>query len=296
MQGDFYTAGKHGEKGLQVFDTEKAIDEKPTYVLFNGAEGSLVGDKALKARVGERVRMFIGNGGPNLVSSFHVIGEVFDRVYAEGGTQYQENVQTTMIPSGGAAIVEFKLEVPGTYVMVDHSIFRAFNKGALGMLKVEGAEQKDVYSGKQADTVYSSAAPAAAPAPAQAVAAATAPLTKDQQIAAGRASFQSTCGACHQPDGKGVPNVFPPLAQSDLLKADPKRAITIALNGLSGALTVNGQSFNGVMPPMGHLSDDQLANTITYVLNEWGNPGGQVQPREIADARRGAVTLANAAP
>ena len=85
MQGDFYTAGAFGEEGLQSFDQAKAVNEQPSYVVFNGAVGSLVGDKALKAKVGETVRLFVGNGGPNLSSSFHVIGEIFDKVYQEGG-------------------------------------------------------------------------------------------------------------------------------------------------------------------------------------------------------------------
>src|SRR5215831_11144494 len=133
---------------------QKAIDERATYVVFNGSEGALVGDRALTANVGERVRMFVGNGGPNLVSSFHVIGEIFDRVFQEAGDRATHNVQTTLIPAGGAAIVELGLEVPGTFVMVDHSIFRAFNKGALGMLKVNGPENKEIYSGREVDEVY----------------------------------------------------------------------------------------------------------------------------------------------
>src|SRR5205085_7952025 len=131
MQGEFYTTGAYAEEGLQQFDMNKAVDERPPYVVFNGAVGSLVGDRAITAKVGEKVRLFVGNGGPNLVSSFHVIGEIFDRVRYEGGVHEQENVQTTLIPAGGAAIVEFHLRVPGSYVLVDHSIFRAFNKGAL---------------------------------------------------------------------------------------------------------------------------------------------------------------------
>src|SRR6266480_356972 len=100
MQGEFYTSGKFGEEGLQFFDQNKALDERPSYVVFNGAVGSLVGDKALTANVGQTVRLFIGNGGPNLTSSFHVIGEIFDTVYVEGGTvAAQHNVQTTMIPA-----------------------------------------------------------------------------------------------------------------------------------------------------------------------------------------------------
>jgi nitrite reductase (NO-forming) len=100
MQGEFYTSGKFGDEGLQVFDQVKAVDERPTYVVFNGSVGALVGDKAITANVGDTVRLFVGNGGPNLVSSFHVIGEIFDNVYPEGGTvAAQHNVQTTMVPA-----------------------------------------------------------------------------------------------------------------------------------------------------------------------------------------------------
>lgn len=145
MQGDFYTEGKFGEKGLQRFDMQKAIDERPTYIVFNGNTGSLLGDNKLKVNVGETVRLFVGNGGPNLSSSFHVIGELFDRVYVEGGSLVNENVQTTLIPAGGAAIVEFKVNVPGDLIIVDHAIFRAFNKGALGKIQVSGEENPKVY-------------------------------------------------------------------------------------------------------------------------------------------------------
>ena len=147
MQSEFYTHGKFGEKGLQTLDMEKGVDERPTYVVFNGAVGSLTGDKALQAKVGERVRLFVGNGGPNLISSFHVIGEVFDNVYTEGGTvASQHNVQTTLVPAGGSAIVEFGVEKPGDLILVDHSIFRAFNKGALGMLHVAGEDNAKVFA------------------------------------------------------------------------------------------------------------------------------------------------------
>ena len=86
MQGEFYTAGKFGESGLQPFDMDKAVDERPTYVVFNGAVGSLTDSNALTAKVGEKIRFFVGNGGPNLISSFHVIGNIFDTVYEDGGT------------------------------------------------------------------------------------------------------------------------------------------------------------------------------------------------------------------
>lgn len=145
MQGEFYTKGKTDEKGLQEFDQDKGLDERPPYVVFNGKKNKLMGADALEAKVGETVRMFVGNGGPNLVSSFHVIGEIFDRVYVEGGTTINKNIQTTVIPAGGAAMVEFKVEEPGNYLLVDHSIFRAFNKGAIGMLKVTGEKNEKIY-------------------------------------------------------------------------------------------------------------------------------------------------------
>lgn len=170
VQGDFYTKGKKGAQGLQPFDMDKAIAEQPEYVVFNGHVGSIAGDNALKAKAGETVRMYVGNGGPNLVSSFHVIGEIFDKVYVEGGKLINENVQSTVIPAGGAAIIEFKVDIPGSYTIVDHSIFRAFNKGALGQLKVEGDENPEIMTKKLSDTAYQPAG-AAASAPAAASAA-----------------------------------------------------------------------------------------------------------------------------
>jgi nitrite reductase (NO-forming) len=147
MQSEYYTTGKHGDHGLQQLDMDKGIEERPTYVVFNGAVGALTGPKALQAKVGERVRLFVGDAGPNLTSSFHVIGEIFDNVYTEGGsTVSQHNVQTTLIPAGGATIVEFGVEKPGDLILVDHSIFRAFNKGALGMLHVTGADNAHVFA------------------------------------------------------------------------------------------------------------------------------------------------------
>ncbi len=294
MQGDFYTQGKFGEEGLQTFDQEKAVDERPTYVVFNGAVGSLVGDKALKAKVGERIRLFVGNGGPNLASNFHLIGEIFDKVYAEGGMRVsQEHVQTTIVPSGGSAIVELGLDVPGTFVLVDHALFRAFNKGALGMLKVEGPNNVAVYSGKEVDAVYLGESAFASSPERKNVEALEAKMQAaiagDPKIAAmgkeiimekGKRVFAQTCVACHQPEGQGLPGVFPPLAKSDFLMADKPRAIAALIKGLSGPVEVNGQKYNGVMPPV-ILNDEQVAQVLTYVRNSWGNAGDIVTVDEV---------------
>jgi nitrite reductase (NO-forming) len=154
MQGEFYTRGRTLVPGFQPLDAEKLRNERPEYVVFNGSMGAILGDKALKARRGETVRLFVGNGGPNLISSFHVIGEVFDTVYTEaamGGTPAR-NVQTTLVPAGGAAIVEMKMEVPGRFLLVDHAISRAMNKGALGAIEVQGEEQPGIFKTLQPGT------------------------------------------------------------------------------------------------------------------------------------------------
>lgn len=145
MQSEFYTETAPGTPGLAPFSSQKGMDEHPTYVVFNGKVGALMGDEnALPAKTGEVVRLFVGNIGPNLISSFHVIGEIFDQVYREGSlADPDRNVQTTLIPAGAASTVEFKIEVPGNFTLVDHSIFR-INKGAIGILHVEGPENPEI--------------------------------------------------------------------------------------------------------------------------------------------------------
>jgi nitrite reductase (NO-forming) len=281
MQGEFYTEGAYGEKGTQPFSMEKALDERADYVLFNGKVGALVGDNAIRAKVGETVRLFVGNGGPNLVSSFHVIGEIFDKVYVEGGTTENQNVQTTLIPSGGSAMAEFRIEVPGTYILVDHSIFRAFNKGAIGMLKVEGNEDLLVYSGKQDDSVYQ---PEGQVGGDKAPAAPVVALTPEQRIKAGERLYNQSCFACHQANGQGLAGIFPPLAKSDYLMADTDRAITGIIKGVQGEITVNGKVYNQIMPPQA-LSDDQIASVVSFVMNSWGNKAEVVDPARVAKVR-----------
>jgi nitrite reductase (NO-forming) len=296
MQGEFYTSGKFGEEGLQYFDQEKAVDERPTYVVFNGAVNSLVGDNAITAKVGETVRLFVGNGGPNLTSSFHVIGEIFDKVYPEGGTLAAEhNVQTTSIPAGGSAIVEFKVDVPGTYILVDHALFRAFNKGALGMLKVSGPENRIVYSGKEVDATYLGSQAGVAQNEVSSLQAKMkeaiksdpkiAGLSKDIQIAKGKNVFMQTCFVCHQPNAEGIPGQIPPLAKSDFLMADKERSIRIVLSGKAGEVTVNGKNYNAIMTPFNNLSDDDIANVLTYVRNNFGNSGEPVTVNEVRRIR-----------
>jgi nitrite reductase (NO-forming) len=149
MESEFF-AGEPDAKGIAAFDITKGLAEHPTYVVFNGRSGGLMGKNVLKAKVGETVRMYFGNIGPNGISSFHIIGEIFDKVYPEGGLggTVHTGIQTTLVPSAGATIVEFKVDVPGAYTLVDHSIFRVA-KGAIGQLVVTGKEKPGVFrSGK----------------------------------------------------------------------------------------------------------------------------------------------------
>lgn len=146
MQSEFYTKGEFGDEGLQEYSPEKGAMEHPTYVVFNGKVGALNGANALKANVGDSIRIYFGNIGPNLVSSFHVIGTIFDLVYREGSlSDPTHNVQTTVVPAGSATVVELKTPVPGNFTIVDHSIFR-IQKGALGTLSVTGAAAPEIYS------------------------------------------------------------------------------------------------------------------------------------------------------
>lgn len=287
MQGDFYTEGKYGDRGLQAFDMQKAIDENADYVVFNGHVGAMTGDNALTAKVGETVRLFVGNGGPNLVSSFHVIGEIFDRVHVEGGDLINDNVQTTLIPAGGAAIVEFRVDVPGTFILVDHSIFRAFNKGALAMLKVEGEEKKNIYSGEIRDGIYLPEGGAIQSMPngknkeaKEEVKA----LSFEEQMKFGKDKYMATCVACHQANGQGIEGAFPPLAKADYLNADVDRAIDIVLHGKTGEITVNGKKYNSVMTAQA-LSDEDVSNVLTYVYNSWNNNKTVVTPAMVQAVR-----------
>lgn len=288
VQSEFYTPGKFGDKGLQPFDQGHAIDERPNYVVFNGEVGALTGDKSLKAKVGETVRIYFGNGGPNLTSSFHLIGEVFDRVYQEGGTNLAHyNVGTTLIPAGGTAIVEFKFDVPGTYILVDHAIFRAFNKGTIGMIEVEGPANMMVYSGKQQEVAYQPADSAVSLVASPPTTVIGGPVDKHSKIENGSKIYTSICFACHQNNGQGLPPVFPPLAKSDYLMADKKRAIRGIISGQQGEITVNGMKYNGIMPPVA-LNDQQVADVLTFVLNSWGNDGSEIS---ADDVRRIRATL-----
>jgi nitrite reductase (NO-forming) len=148
MQGEIYTEAAFGQHGSQEFSVEKLLNERPEYFVFNGSVGAISKLHPLHAKVGETVRLFFGVGGPNFTSSFHVIGEIFDKVYNLGGLTNPplEGIQTVSVAPGGAVITEFKLHVPGNYTIVDHALAR-MERGLAGLLIVEGAPNPDIYNG-----------------------------------------------------------------------------------------------------------------------------------------------------
>ncbi len=149
MQGEIYTTAEFGTKGKLEFDVKKLLAEQPEYFVLNGAVGSLTTEKPLKAGTGDVVRIYYGVGGPNFTSAFHVIGEIFDRVYDQASltTAPLTDVQTTLVPPGGATVVEFKTEVPGRYILVDHALSR-LQRGLAGFLYVEGPDNLEVFDGQ----------------------------------------------------------------------------------------------------------------------------------------------------
>lgn len=144
VQSEIYT--NDGEPGHKTLSLDRAEKMDPQYVVFNGSVGSLLKDKAPHVQEDQVVRVYVGNAGPNLISSFHIIGQIFDRVYREGDliSPPAQGLQTTLIPAGGSSVVEFTPRVRGTFLLVDHAIFR-LHHGAVASLVVDGPQQAEVF-------------------------------------------------------------------------------------------------------------------------------------------------------
>ena len=146
MQGELYTEEAFGAQGQLTESYDKLMAETPEYYVFNGAVGALKTEAPLTAAVGETVRIFFGVGGPNKTSSFHLVGEIFDRVYQQGSlaSQPQSDVQTITVAPGGGAVVDFKVDHPGDYVLLDHALSRV-ERGLVGVLKVDGPADPQIF-------------------------------------------------------------------------------------------------------------------------------------------------------
>ena len=150
MQGDWYTAGRLGNQGHQTFSNEKALAELPEYYTFNGHVQALTELYPLQAETGETVRVFFGVGGPNKGSNFHIIGEVFDRVYSGSDETFTANEEAWYVPPGSVSTFEMFLDVPGSYTIVDHALYRV-QKGAVGVLQVSGDPDPTVFDAPELD-------------------------------------------------------------------------------------------------------------------------------------------------
>lgn len=155
MQSEFYHEPPEVISKGKVSDTvefsyPRGLDEDADVVVFNGKESSLTRDTPLKANTGDRVRIYFGNGGPNLTSSFHVIGGIFEKVHRDGDLVSPPGryIQTTSVPPGGSTVVDLHVLVPGTYTLVDHAIFR-LEKGCVGFLNVTGPARPDIYHSEE---------------------------------------------------------------------------------------------------------------------------------------------------
>ena len=158
MQGEIYTTAAKGKPGMQQFSDAKLLAESPEYFVFNGAVDALTKDQPIQAKVGETVRVFFGDAGPNDTSSLHIVGEIFTRDYLLGSLTSRPltSVQTAGVPPGAAAILEFKASVPGQFAMMDHAMAR-MAKGLMATFEITGPENATLmHSGPAVDSSASS--------------------------------------------------------------------------------------------------------------------------------------------
>jgi nitrite reductase (NO-forming) len=145
VQGEWYTTGALGAQGHQLFSNDKAMAEQPEYFTFNGHTAALTQLYTMTANVGETVRLYFGVGGPNVGSNFHIIGEIFDKVFTGDPQTFIASEESWYVPPGSMAAFEFKLDEPGQYLLVDHALYRVA-KGAVGVLTVHGDHNPALYA------------------------------------------------------------------------------------------------------------------------------------------------------
>lgn len=276
-QSEWYTQQVSGK--LMGASYEKMLVERPDEVVFNGAAFQYR-DHPLVAGAGERIRLYVVDAGPNLWSSFHVIGAIFDKVYPDGDAAHAlSGVSTYSVGPGAGAIFDLVLPEAGQYPFVDHDMAHAM-VGAIGILDVRGS------GAAPPAAVVATPAPAAT-APTVDMAAASAALGPYQvDLAKGATLYATHCAACHQPTGAGMPGAFPPLKGDPVvLDADPTRQIDTVLHGLQGK-TVGGVTYATPMPPFAAvLNDAEIADLINHERSSWENQAKQITASDVK-ARR----------
>jgi len=260
---------------------DRMMAERPDEVVFNGVAFQYR-DRPLVAIAGDRVRIYFVDAGPNMWTSFHVIGSMFDKVYPDGdATHALSNVSTYTVGPGAGAIFDVVIPKPGKYAFVDHDMAHLM-VGALGVFEIRpvgsSRTQADVVTPPAADTttVAASTAPPEPPGP------------YNFDPARGAAEFATTCSACHQTTGMGIPGAYPPLKGNlVVLDADPAKHIDVVLHGLQGQ-DVGGTVYPGAMPPFsGLLNNSQIADIINHERSSWGNNGRKISASDVK-ARRAA--------
>ncbi|MBS0381127.1 MAG: multicopper oxidase domain-containing protein [Proteobacteria bacterium] len=290
VQSEWYTQQVSGN--LMGADYQKMLAERPDEVVFNGAAFQYR-DHPLPAVAGERVRLYFVNAGPNVWSSFHVIGATFDKVYPDGDPDHaQSGVSTYTVGPGAGAVFDLVIPEAGKYPFVDHDFAHA-TIGAIGVLNVlpAGTPLPPQPQGSAAPT---SAAAASAPAAAAAVASSPATASAPAEPAGpykfdpaqGAALYTANCSACHQATGMGLPGAFPPLkGNAAVLDPNPAKQIDTILHGLHG-LAIDGVTYPSPMPPFdATLNNTDIANIINHERSSWGNQGKPVTADQVKAAR-----------
>ena len=283
VQSEWYTQQISGK--LMGPDFQKMKDERPDEVVFNGIAFQYK-DHPLTATPGKLVRIYFVNAGPDLWSSFHVIGGIFDKVYPGGdAAQAINGVSTYSVGPGAGAIFDITLDQPGNYVFVDHDMAHAII-GAQGVLQVGDAAaisaEKPPIAAMQTPAVATTVAP-----PIGAPPNASAPAGAYKFDPAHGASLYTTnCSACHQATGTGLPGAFPPLKDNPaVLNPDPAKQIDVVLHGLHGE-AINGTTYPSAMPPFGpSLSDADIADIINHERSSWGNQGKLITADQVKAGR-----------
>lgn len=164
VQSEFYT-NPSVNGGPLTTNRTAMTNEDPTYVVFNGAVGSLTGANAPQVKVGDHVRIYFINSGLNLDSNFHPIGSHWDKVWFEDGLLDPplRGIQTTLVPAGGGVVVELIAQVPSTIVLVDHALARAFDKGAIGQIVITGDPNPEIFQNFPIQTAAPGTTPTALP-------------------------------------------------------------------------------------------------------------------------------------
>jgi nitrite reductase (NO-forming) len=273
-QSEWYTQQVSGH--LMGANYEKMTQERPDEVVFNGAAFQYR-DHPLVVTAGKRVRLYVVDAGPDLWSSFHVIGAIFDKVYPDGDAAHAlSGVSTYSIGPGAGAVFDLVIPRPGKYPFVDHDMAHAM-VGAIGVL--------DVRADGAASVEAATPAPAAAPA-ADMVAASAALGPYHVDAAKGASLYTANCAACHQPTGEGIAGAFPPLkGDAAVLDPDPGKQIAAVLKGVQGQ-NVGGTVYPTAMPPFGNtLNDAEIADIINHERSSWSNQGRQITASDVKAAR-----------